>query len=228
MHVSAGIGVRSDPRSARARHCRSTAKRCTSTSCTRPRTTSGPTARCTTPIRRSSRKCRPGRRCGQAMSEGTLHTVATDEVCCSLNGQDAWASASTTRRAATSASSRAWRSCTRRWSAGAAIAREVRRPRLDQRGEDHGAVSAQGRARRRLRRRHHGARSGARARRSRKRCCTNPTTRHGKATKCMRGRRYRVARQGRRRGWQVFSGELKDGQYLLRKISEEIRSGAML
>ena len=48
-----------------------------------PRTTSGRTARSTTPTLRSNSR-RTKRRCGNATDHGAIQTVATDEICCPL------------------------------------------------------------------------------------------------------------------------------------------------
>ena len=101
------------------RACRSTARACTSTCCTRRRTTSCPTGRSITPTPRSSRP-RTRRRCGRARSTAPS-TASPPTSCAAPCARRRMGGASTTRPAATPASSRGSASCTRRWWCGAAI-----------------------------------------------------------------------------------------------------------
>src|SRR5256885_15397658 len=70
------------PRAGRAA-TQSTARRCTSTCSTPRRTTRSRTVRSTTPIRPSSRSATS--RAWDGLQHGHLHCVGTDEVCCNLS-----------------------------------------------------------------------------------------------------------------------------------------------
>ena len=100
--------------------------------------------------------------CGRRRSDGTIHTVATDEVCCSLNVKTQGKRIDDTTGGNVGVEPRVVAHVHGDGRPARLLAREVRRPGLDERGEDHGPLSAQGRARGRLRRRHRGARPGAR------------------------------------------------------------------
>ena len=115
MHVSAGTGVAAIAE-ARAQGPADLRRDAAPVhAATRRRTTSARTGRCITPIRRSSRSD-DQKALWDGTLDGTIHCVATDELCCTLQGQDRSASASTTPPAATRASSRGSASCTPRWS----------------------------------------------------------------------------------------------------------------
>ena len=110
---------RRDRRGARAKGCRSTARRCISICSIRRTTTNAPTARSITPIRRSSRR-RTRRRCGTARRT-TRSTASPPTSCAARSRTRPSATGSTTPPAAIRASSRGSASCTPRWSRAAAI-----------------------------------------------------------------------------------------------------------
>ena len=108
MHVSAAAGVRGDRREPRARLPDLRRDAAPVPALHAARTTSSRTARSTTPIPRSNPSA-TSKALWDGLAHGSLHCVATDEVCCNLSVKVQRQAASTTPPAATPASSRASR-----------------------------------------------------------------------------------------------------------------------
>ena len=98
------------------------------------------------------------------------------------------------------------------------------RPRLGQRRQDHGPLPEEGRARGRLRRRHRAARPAPPQHRARRRDARGRLHARGKAATSPPGRRLVMLRGKIVVDGGAFMGDLKDGQFLPRKVPEEIRN----
>ena len=176
---------RGDPRGARARLSRSTARRCTSTALHAATTTSARTARSTTPTRRS-RPRRTRRRCGTARWTASISTVATDGICTPLVHQDPGQAHRRHDRRQRRRRAARLGDVHRDGGEARLLAGAVRRPDLGQRRPHHGALSAQGRDRRGQRRRYRASSIPASAARCAWKTCTRPTTARGKARESAR------------------------------------------
>ena len=102
--------------------------------------------------------------------------------------------------------------------------RRFRRPGLVQRRQDHGPLPAKGRAGGRLRRRHRRCSTRASAISCAPPTCTRPITARGKAATSPPGRRLTMLRGKIVVDGSTFDGDLKDGQFLPRKVPDEVRT----
>ena len=218
-------GCRGDRRGARARVCRSTARRCINTCCTRQNDYKRPNGQIyhTYPSLKSQDD-------QKALWHGTandvIHCVATDELCCTLKDKTVGNRIDDTTGGNSGVEPRARRHVHRDGRTPRLFARALCRPGFDQRGQDHGPLSAEGRDRGRQRRRYRHPRSRRGAARCALPICTRPTTRPGKVTTSSRGRSVTILRGKVMVENGQYFGSPNDGRYLKRKISSEILNGA--
>ena len=219
MHVSAETGVAAIANRARAAS-RSTARRCTSTCCTRTRTTRGRTGRSITPIRRSSPE-RDRLALWQGTVSGEISTVATDGYLHAAVREGAGRRIDDTTGGNAGVEPRVSVMYTETVEKRGYTPGAIRRSRLRQCGAHHGPLSAQGRHRRGQRCRHRHLRSE-----------------HAppRAAEDLHETDYRPWEGNEVAGWPrstmlrgkvmvadgKFHGDLKDGQYLKRKIPDAI------
>ena len=163
------------------------------------------------------------KRLWEATNHGAIQVIATDELCCPLRIKLQGSRIDDTTGGNSGVEPRVALMYTQHGDEARLHAGAFRRHGLDQRREDHGALSAQGRAGGRLGRRHRGAADRAWRRPSAPWTCTRPTTRPGKAMSSPPGRASRCC--AARSSWSgAFFGDLKQGEFLPRKVADEIRS----
>ena len=122
------------------------------------------------------------KRLWEATNRGAIQVIATDELCCPLRIKLQGSRIDDTTGGNSGVEPRVGADVHADGHRARLLAGAFRRHDLDQRGEDHGPLSAQGRAGGGLRRRHRAAARPASRRRSAPPTCTRPTTRRGKAT----------------------------------------------
>ena len=159
-----------------------------------------------------------------ATDHGAIQTVATDEVCCPLQIKLQGRRIDDTTGGNSGVEPRLSLMYTADGREARLQPRRFCRPGLGQRRADHGPLPAQGRAGGRLGRRHRAARPARAARRAQRGSARDRLHAVGGPRRRRLAEHDDAARQDRRRERPVSGAALSDGQFLPRKIPDDIRS----